>query len=259
MAGRKPKVPDEQLAEVLRDGRYTSYYAVANAVNITPSENFTERCQRLEKKLGIPHKERRGQRRINIDKLPEADVEPPESLRKTEPEVPTAKAVPVRAERTVPVNATHTEVTPFRFRPKEPVCFDGYQRVVDAVLPEKIAMRRNCDMRYITLTAEEYIENPGILRQSEEKPRITTVGEAVVLRQRDEAKEYIQDTETVETAKKFEPFDLEMGDNTDTVKEFGPLFEDVDYIDDAWGTVEKPTVASRFKGFIAKLRGEGKK
>ena len=140
-------------------------------------------------------------------------------------------------------------IKPLFFRPNEQVYYEDRLCTVIMVTEEKMILRRNADMHHITITAEQYTENPGILRQEHEKPPITTTGEDVTLRKRT-VKEIATNTDKMEPV-----FDLEMDDNTDAVKDFGPLFEETDYIDEEWGAVEKPTIREKIKNFVSRIVG----
>ena len=124
------------------------------------------------------------------------------------------------------------------------------------VTEEKMILRRNADMHHITITLEQYTENPGIVRQTDEKPHITTTGEDVTLRRRT-VREIANNTDKMEPV-----FDLEMDDNTDSTKDFGPLFEETDYIDEEWGAVKAKPIKdmdSKFADWMFGRNRRGKK
>lgn len=252
----KTKIPDSQLLEKLRD-KYKSYYAIAKAVGLNCNTDFIKRCHRLEELYGIPERiPSRAGRPPTREKAvrPEKRAEPQKAKwEKTEIRVAPAEPLKIRPAYRTP------DTKPFPFRPKEPAEAYGRRCTVEHVCQDKITLWRNADMKYIGITTEEYTQNPEILRQIDEKPPIKTTGEAVVLKQM--GKEYIKIVEVSETANHFEPpkFDLEMGDNTDTTKEFGPLFDDVDYIDEAWGKPTKLSIKEKIKKCVAILFGEEKK
>jgi hypothetical protein len=217
----KQKIPDSELLEKLRDNQHISYYATAEIVGLRYNTDFINRCHKLERLYKIP-----------------AKISTKYGKSKPEPKPEAAEII-----------KSSVAITRFPFRPNEQVYYEGRLCTVVKVTEEKILLSRNADKKFITLTMEEYLKNPNILRQIDEKPPIKTTGEAIVLKQT--GKEYIK--AVAETAKNFEPFDLEMGDNTDKVKDFGPLFEPVDYIDPEWG---KPTLREKIKKCVAILFGE---
>jgi hypothetical protein len=222
----KQKIPDSELLEKLRDNQHISYYATAEIVGLRYNTDFINRCHKLERLYKIP-----------------AKISTKYGKSKPEPKPEAAEII-----------KSSVAITRFPFRPNEQVYYEGRLCTVVKVTEEKILLSRNADKKFTTLTMEEYLKNPNILRQIDEKPPIKTTGEAIVLRQA--GKEYIKTVEVAETAKKFEPFDLEMDDTTDKVKEFGPLFEPVDYIDEEWG--RKLTLREKIGKCIAILFGEEK-
>ena len=265
----KQKVSDSQLAVVLKDNQYKTYYAVAKAVGTGSQTSFIERCHKIEQIYGIPPRisERGGRPKGSTDgikrqakpiKRPEpkpVKVEPFVGIAKPEPK-PTmppdeffnVKLDPVKERPKSVINAGPEQVKSLFFRPNEQVYYEDRLCAVIMATEEKMILRRNADMHHITITAEQYTENPGILRQEHEKPPITTTGEDVTLRKRT-VKEIATNTDKMEPV-----FDLEMDDNTDAVKDFGPLFEETDYIDEEWG-VQKQKRKERLKKFIKKVLG----
>ena len=227
----KSKVTDEQLTAALLDKQYKTYYAVAKSLGLVPQSSFNTRCHYIEAAYGIEPREtpteRTGRPKGSKDshKRQIANCRPPERIIKS--------PVTVEPFIGVPMPKPKPDKPKFPFAVNEQVYYDNRLCTVVMATAEKIILRKNADLRHTTLTMEEYIKNPNIVRQIEEKPPCTTTGEAMVLRKR--AKEYIQDTETAETAKNFEPF------------------EDIDYTDEEWGV--KPTFGEKIKNFARKLIG----
>lgn len=209
----KSKVTDQQLAEKLLDKQYKTYYAVAKSLGLVPQSSFNTRCHYIEAAYGIEPRET-----------------PTE--RTGRPKGGERKPKPLKVAPFMGIAEPKKPDKPFPFAVNEQVYYDNRLCTV-VMVGDKITFRKNADLRHITLTMEEYIKNQDIVRQIEEKPPCTTTGEAMVLRKR--AKEYIQDTETAETAKNFEPFD------------------DIDYTDEEWGV--KPTFGEKIKNFARKLMG----
>jgi hypothetical protein len=254
----KPKASEEQIIEKLMDiDTYPSYYKIANSLGLDPQNSFIKRCHKIEERLGIPPREKchgGGLQRkvVLIEQKPKEHTKP-----KPEP-----KLVTELARTVVKAQLPQENLSVFPFGPNEQVYYDDRLCTAVMVTAEKAILRRNADMKHITLMIEQYTENPEIVRRTDEKPPLKTTGEAIVLKQRDEGKAYIEDAETAETAKDFEPFDLEMDDNTDAVKDFGPLFDNVDYIDEEWGAspVEKlagfqTTFNKKVKKFVNRILG----
>lgn len=248
----KCKIPDSELTEKLRDKQYTSYYAISKAVGLVCNTDLIRRCHRLEELYGIPARiPSRSGRPIENKPKPEPKPKKPKLVKK-----PGLVRTPEKKPEVIKITPTG-----FPFHANDQVRYDGRLCTVAYVIQDKITLRRNADLKHITLTMEEYTQNPNILRRIEEKQPIKGIGQAIVTRQ--SGREYIQDVETAETAKNFEPFDLEMGDNTDKVKDFGPLFSEEDYIDEEWITnkpiISKPTIREKIKKVAVILFGEGKK
>lgn len=220
----KSKVTDERLKEKLMDKQYKTYYAVAKSLGLVPQSSFNDRCHRIETAYGIEPREVPPER-TGRPKGEERKLKPP----KVEPFMGIAE--PKKPDKPKPI--PKPKLSAFPFAVNEQVYYDNCLCTVVMVAAEKVILRKNADLRHVTLTMEEYTQNPNIVRQIEEKPPCTTTGEAMVLRKR--AKEYIQDTETAETAKNFEPF------------------EDIDYTDEEWGI--KPTFGEKIKNFARKLMG----
>ena len=212
----KSKVTDQQLAEKLLDKQYKTYYAVAKSLGLVPQSSFNDRCHRIEAANGIEPRET-----------------PTE--RTGRPKGGERKPKPLKVAPFMGIAEPKKPDKPFPFSVNEQVYYDNRLCTVVMATAEKIILRKNADLRHTTLTMEEYTKNPNIVRQIEEKPPLMTTGEAVVLRKRDKAKEHIQDTETAETAKSFEPF------------------EDIDYTDEEWGV--KSTFREKIKNFARKLMG----
>jgi hypothetical protein len=262
----KQKIPDSELLEKLRDNQHISYYATAEIVGLSYNTDFINRCHKLERLYKIPAK-------IST-KYGKSKPEPkqPKPIKET-----TIRPKPEAAE----IIKSSVAITRFPFRPNEQVYYEGRLCKVTSVSADKITLRRYSDLSPIMIGMEEYLKNPNILRQIDEKPPIKTTGEAIVLKQA--GKEYIKTVEAAETAKDFEPmhiesdtceseepgryeaeeidrmhcFDFEMDDTTDKVKDFGPLFEPVDYIDEEWG--RKLTLREKIGKCVAILFGEVEK
>lgn len=259
----KSKISDEQLAEALKDDQDKTYYEIAKSLGLVPQSSFNARCRKIEQKLGLPERDpgKPGRNFGSKDKIkrqaqPKAPA--PKPVVKIEPFMGIAKPEPKPIIS--PNDFFNVKLEPPKerpkpepakslfFRPNEQVYYEGRLCTVIIVTEEKMILRRNADMHHITITAEQYTENPGIVRQEHEKPPITTTGEDVTLRKRT-VKEIANNTDKMEPV-----FDLEMGDNTDAVKDFGPLFEETDYIDEEWG-VKKPTIGQKVKNFVSRIIG----
>jgi hypothetical protein len=187
----KQKIPDSELLEKLRDNQHISYYATAEIVGLRYNTDFINRCHKLERLYKIP-----------------AKISTKYGKSKPEPKPEAAEII-----------KSSVAITRFPFRPNEQVYYEDRLCTAVMVTAEKITLRRNADMRHITITIEEYIQNPKILRQIDEKPPLKNI--------------YDEKRTVIATDK--------------------PVFEPIDYIDPEWG---KPTFGQRMKNFIGKLRGE---
>ena len=266
----KSKISDQRLTEELLDSPNKTYYEIAKSFGLVPQSSFNARCRKIEHKLGMPERDpgkpgrnfgstdgiKRQAKPIKRPEPKPVKVEPFVGIAKPEPK-PTmppdeffnVKLDPVKERPKSVINAGPEQVKSLFFRPNEQVYYEDRLCTVIMATEEKMILRRNADMHHITITAEQYTENPGILRQEHEKPPITTTGEDVTLRKRT-VKEIATNTDKMEPV-----FDLEMDDNTDAVKDFGPLFEETDYIDEEWGAVESPTLGQRVKNFVSRICG----
>jgi hypothetical protein len=287
----KSKISDQQLTERLMDSPNKTYYEIAKSFGLVPQSSFNARCRKIEHKLGMPERDpgkpgrnfgsKDGTKRQEKPKAPAPrpiiEVEPFMGIAKPEPkpiispdDFFNVKLEPDKEKPKTVIGSEPTQAKPLFFRPNEQVYYEDRLCTVIMSTAEKMVLRRNADMHHITITAERYTENPGILRQIDEKPPLPTVGEDVIKRR--------TVREIAETAKRFEPinlngttgdeepgkyeaeeidrlncFDFEMDDNADAVKDFGPLFEETDYIDPEWGA--KPTFWQRAKNAVARIVG----
>jgi len=202
----KYKVSDEQIAELALKGR--SNNQIAAELGISVSGTFHNRCNEIRKANGIPAWSGKMGRHPKEDK---PEIKPTKTQRPNQ--------TPLKVEPFMGVAKPAEKTKPIPFRPNEQAYYKDRLCTVVMVTAEKITLRRNADMRRITLTIEEYIQNPKILRQIDEKPPL---------------KDIYDDKRTVIADK--------------------PVFEPIDYIDPEWGA--KPTFRQRVKNFIKKLRGE---
>jgi hypothetical protein len=234
----KTKIPDSQLVEKLRDKQYTSYYAVAKAVGLNCNTDFINRCHRLEELYGIPVRIPSRQGR------PVKNTKPMTSRKLTDKPPLTLKEWEELNAKIMASDSPEPKIIGFPFGPGEQVYYEYRLCTVERVFKDKIILRRNSDLKLVTLTMEEYLKNPEILRRIDKKPPIKSIGEAITTK-RDEG----------------EPFDLEMDDTTESTKDFGPLFGEVDYIDDAWlkPTARKLSIKEKIKKCVAILFGEVEK
>ena len=265
----KQKVSDSQLAEALKDEQYKTYYAVAKAVGTGSQTSFIERCHKIEQIYGIPPRisERGGRPKGSKDgeKRQTKPKEPPSRPTvKVEPFVGIAKPKPTISPddffnvKLEPVKEKPKEVVsagPDPERPLKPFPFGSgdelfyldrlhtFQRIIDGT----IYLRENASMRTVTVPMALYNQIPDIFRGTEEKPPILTILEDVALKKKT-VNEIANNTDKMEPV-----FDLEMDDNTDSVKELGPLFEETDYIDEEWGA--KPTIREKIKNFVSRIVG----
>lgn len=248
----KSKISDQQLTERLMDSPNKTYYEIAKSFGLVPQSSFNARCRKIEDKLGMPERDP-GKPGRNFGST-DAEKRQAKPIKRPEPKptMPPDDFFNVKLEsvkekpKTVIIAGPEPKKSLF-FRPNEQVYYEDRLCTVIMATAEKMILRRNADMRHTTITAEQYTENPGIVRQIDEKPPITTTGEDVTLRRRT-VREIANNTDKMEPL-----FDLEMDDNTDAVKDFGPLFEETDYIDPEWGA--KPTFWQRAKNAVARIVG----
>ncbi len=154
--GKKSRVSDEQILELIEKGLINSH--IARELGVTLG-SISVRCNQLRKNHNpLPEPEQKTPRRkINLDSLPE--VESPPSLQENKL-ADTTPAEPVKLD-------------PFPFEPKEQVKFGGLLHTVREVTKNKLVMYENCSLRRITITLEEWNRDKGIVISSKEKPQNT--------------------------------------------------------------------------------------
>lgn len=205
----KYKVSDGQIAELALKG--LSNNQIAAELKISSAGTFHNRCNEIRKANGIPVWSGKMGRHPKEDKPVVAKSEPTKRPRPTPLKVEPFKGVEIQ-------KPIWGKPILFPYRPNDQAHYKDRLCTVVMITAEKITLRRNADMRRITLAIEEYIQNPKILRQIDEKPPLKNIYE---------------DKRTVIMDK--------------------PVFEPIDYIDPEWG---KPTFGQRVKNSIGKLRGE---
>jgi hypothetical protein len=205
----KYKVSDGQIAELALKG--LSNNGIAAELGIAVSGTFHNRCNEIRKANGIP---------VWLGKMGRHPKEDKPVVAKSEP---TKRPTPLKVEPFKGIEAPKPiwgKPILFPLEPNDQAYYEDRLCTAVMVTADKITLRRNADMRHITITIEEYIQNPKILRQIDEKPPLKNI--------------YDEKRTVIVTDK--------------------PVFEPIDYIDPEWGA--KPTFGQRVKNFIKKLRGE---
>jgi hypothetical protein len=209
----KYKVSDEQIAELALKG--LSNNGIAVELGIAVSGTFHNRCNEIRKANGIPVWSGKMGRHPKEDKPVVAKSEPTKRPQPT----------PLKIEPFTGIEAPKPiwgKPTLFPFNLNEQVYYGYRLCTVERIFTDKIILRRNADLRPKAITIEEYIQNPKILRQIDEKPPLKTI---------------CDDKRTVIMDK--------------------PVFEPIDYIDPEWG--RKLTFREKIKKCVAILFGEVEK
>lgn len=164
----KHKISDEKMIEKLKDQRNLSNRQIAIEFGITPSGDFSKRCGELRKNNGILEPVRQ-----------KSAGRPKPQITTIKPSIEQHKLV--EANKKIPLKEKPTDLPlkiekPFTFEPKDPVihAIEGLC-TVRSVGKDRMVLVRNANMRAITITHDDFLRDPNIVRKNGEKPQVKTV------------------------------------------------------------------------------------